>query len=77
LELLDGLPIDEVTKHAFNTLGENGIIRSAQNHFCSECTQDYKRAADRITGDDPAALVGIDENRSVPVLQGEDADLAV
>lgn len=28
-------------------------------------------------GDDPAALVGIDEHRIVPVLQGPDADLAV
>jgi hypothetical protein len=46
LELLDGLPIDEVTKHAFSQLGENGIIRSAENHFCSECTYDYKPTAD-------------------------------
>jgi hypothetical protein len=46
LELVDGLPIDEVTKHAFNQLGENGIIRSAENHFCSECTHDYKPTAD-------------------------------
>lgn len=76
LELLDGLPIDEVTKHAFNQLGENGIIRSAENHFCSECTHDYKPTADRITGDDPAALVGVDENQNVPALNGPDADLA-
>jgi len=76
LELKDGLPIDEVTKHAFQQLGENGIVRSAENHFCSECTHDYKQTADRITGDDPAAVVGIDENQSVPGLTGPDADLA-
>jgi hypothetical protein len=76
LELKDGLPIDEVTKHAFQQLGENGIVRSAENHFCSECTHDYKQTADRITGDDPAAVVGIDENQRVPGLTGPDADLA-
>jgi len=77
LEIQDGLPIDEVTKHAFVQLGEQGIIRSAGNHSCSECTHTYKRVADQITGDDPAALVGIDENRHVPALAGEGADLAV
>ena len=77
MEIQDGLPIDEVTKHAFVQLGEQGIIRSAGNHSCSECTHTYKRVADRITGDDPAALVGIDENRHVPALAGEGADLAV
>jgi hypothetical protein len=77
LELPDGLPIDEVTKHAFLSLGEEGVIRSAENHFCSECTHDYKKTADRITGDDPAALLGVDENHTVPVLTGDNADLAV
>jgi hypothetical protein len=77
LELSDGLPIDEVTKHAFITLGEEGVIRSAEDHFCSECTHDYKKTADRITGDDPAALLGVDENHTVPVLTGDNADLAV
>ena len=77
LELQDGLPIEEVTKHAFLTLGEEGVIRSAENHFCSDCTHNYKKTADRITGDDPAAIIGVDENRNVPVLIGENADLAV
>jgi hypothetical protein len=76
LELVDGLPIDDVTRHAFNKLGENGVIRSAENHFCSECTQDYKDTADKITGDDPAGVIGVDENRNVPILTGDDADLA-
>jgi len=77
LELVDGLAIAEVTKQAFSQLGENGVIRSAENHFCSECTHEYKATPDRITGDDPAAVLGIDENRQVPVLTGEDAGLAV
>ena len=49
----------------------------ADGHQCSECTQPYKRVADVITGDDPAALVGVDEQRAVPVLVGDGADLAV
>ena len=58
-------------------LGENGIIRAADKHTCSECTQVYKRTADIITGDDPAAVAGNDENRIVPPLVGEDAELAI
>ena len=73
----DAMSIDNVTKEAFNTLGENGLIHSADQHSCSECTHQYKKTADIITGDNPAALVGIDENRNVPVLVGDDADLAV
>ena len=77
LELKEGFPIDEVTKHAFQQLAEEGIIRSAENHFCSECTHNYKATADQITGDDPAAVVGVDENQTVPALTGPDADLAI
>jgi hypothetical protein len=76
LEIRDGLAIDEVAKEAFEILGENGIIRAADQHACVECTQPYKRTADRITGDDPAELVNNDENRVVPPLVGEGADLA-
>ena len=75
LEIQDGLAIDDVTKQAFSILGENGIIRAADQHSCQECTQPYKRTADIITEDDPAALVGIDENRDVPPLIGENADI--
>ena len=69
-------PIDDVTKHTFLSLGEKGVVRSAENNFCSECTLDYKNTADIIIGDDPVALVGVDENHNVPVLTGENADLA-
>ena len=73
----DGLPIEGLVKEAYNILGENGVIRSAENHFCSECTHEFKQTADVITEDDPAAVIGIDENHDVPALTGEDADLAV
>ena len=73
----DELPIEGLVKEAYNILGENGVIRSAENHFCSECTHEFKQTADVITEDDPAAVIGIDENHDVPALTGEDADLAV
>ena len=77
LVLPDGLPIDDVTKSAFEILGDNGYIWAAHTHECSECTQPYKGVADSLlTGEDPAALVGEDENRPVPSLVGEGADLA-
>ena len=76
LVLPDGLSIGEVTQNAFTKLGNNEMITSAAGHFCSKCTHVYKKTADVITGDDPAAMVGMDENRAVPVLLGDDADLA-
>jgi len=77
LELQDGLAIDDVTKQAFSVLGENGIIHAADQHTCHECIQPYEKSADIIiTGDDPAAVVGMDEGCNVPALAGEDADLA-
>jgi hypothetical protein len=57
LVLPDGLPIDDVTKSAFEILGGKGRIRAAHAHECSECTQTYKAIADSLlTGDDPAAF---------------------
>jgi CxC5 like cysteine cluster associated with KDZ transposases/CxC6 like cysteine cluster associated with KDZ transposases len=75
LEVPDNLPIDEVTKQAFSILGEKGIIRSANNHTCSECTHDYKSVADVIPEiNDPAGMIGVDENHQVPVFAGEDTN---
>jgi len=51
-------------------------MRSATEHSCSECTHVYKKVADVITADDPATMVGVDENRAVPMLLGENANLA-
>jgi len=75
LELKDGLALDEVTKEAFNILGENGLIRAADQHECSECTQKYKATSDIVNGADPAAVVGVDENRIVPPLQNPNNEL--
>ena len=66
------LPIAEVTTEAFKVLGEEGLIRSANNHQCSECTHPYKRTADTIPEIDPAGVVGVDENRDVPGFTGDD-----
>ena len=37
----------------------------------------YKETADRITGDDPAAVLGVDENHQVPALVGDSAELTI
>jgi hypothetical protein len=42
LELLDNLPISEVTEKAFDILGQNGSIHAAIDHSCSECSHPYK-----------------------------------
>ena len=68
VELQDGLTIDEVTKEAFSLLGENGIIRAADQHACDECTQEYKSVEDMLPNADPAGIVGVDENRAIPGL---------
>jgi len=67
LELNDPLNITEVTTQAFDLLGEQGIIRAADQHACSECTQPYKESSDAVM-DDPAAVVGVDENQNIPPL---------
>ena len=66
LELNDGLAIDEVTKEAFNILGESGLIRAADQHSCTQCTQKYKATSDIDVGADPAAVAGVDKNQAVP-----------
>ena len=68
LTLQDGLAIDEVTKEAFEHLGQNGIILPAKEHHCSECTHPYKRTTDIRASDDPAATLGVDED-DAPALQ--------
>ncbi|KAF8951729.1 hypothetical protein BDZ97DRAFT_1909735 [Flammula alnicola] len=67
IELNDPLNIKEVTTQAFELLGEQGIIRAADHHACSECTQPYKKTSDAVLND-PAAVVGVDENQDVPPL---------
>lgn len=67
IELNDPLNITEVTTQAFEILGEKGIIRAADKHECSECTQPYKKRSDAVLNN-PAAVVGVDENQNVPPL---------
>jgi len=67
IELNDPLNITEVTTQAFELLGEKGIIRAADKHACSECSQPYKKTSDAVLND-PAAVIGVDENQIVPPL---------
>jgi hypothetical protein len=55
IELRDDLAIDEIPREAFTILGENGVIRAAAGHACSECTQEY-RAASTSNADSDDAL---------------------
>ena len=72
LRMNDGLTIKEVTKEAFRILGETGFIRAADDHACSECVQPFKQTADIITGDDPAAVAGVDAGgNNLPAFEGE------
>ncbi|KAF8809167.1 hypothetical protein BYT27DRAFT_7285400, partial [Phlegmacium glaucopus] len=71
-ETNDNLAIAELTNKAFSLLGENGGIRLSNGHACSECTQDYKTTADYTPlNNDPAAVLGVDDNRLVPALADE------
>ncbi|KAF8999968.1 hypothetical protein BDQ17DRAFT_1245985 [Cyathus striatus] len=73
LVMPDNLLIQQIAKEAYLKLGQEGIIGDALNHSCKECTHDYKATADHINANDNAAVVGIDENRTVPILR-EDAE---
>ena len=44
IELIDNLPIAEVTEKAYDILGHNGSINAATHHSCSECTHAYKQS---------------------------------
>ena len=73
LVLEDNISVEKVTQGAYQYLGGNGKIALALDHTCAECTQPYKERPDFLTNDDPAAIVGVDENQPVPVLIGEGA----
>ena len=57
----DDLPIDEVTREAYQNLGGNGVIEGSLEHSCAECTQKYKARADFIGNVDHSATVGMDD----------------
>lgn len=68
-EVADNSSIQDLTHDAFAILGEQGGMRLADKHACSECTQEYKAVADWIPpANDAAAVLGVDENRDVPAL---------
>ena len=69
-EVSDNSSIQDLTHDAFAILGEQGGIRLANGHACSECTQEYKSVADWAPPvNDAAAVLGVDENRTVPALE--------
>src|SRR5258705_6964348 len=74
LILQDGLSIDEVTTEAFNVLGEDGIIRAADQHTCAECAQKYKASADVILSNDISDMVGMDDGQANVENQQMDED---
>jgi hypothetical protein len=75
LSVQDNLGIDEVTKEAFSVLGENGVIRAADQHACSECTHDFiERSSGSTTTANSADVVGIDDTeQSVPQYANSDS----
>ncbi|KAF8976042.1 hypothetical protein BDQ17DRAFT_1212259, partial [Cyathus striatus] len=62
LEVEDGLSIDNLTHEVFSLLGDNGIIRSADKHTCSECTHAYRRKSNAISDNEyaPVKMVVLD-----------------
>ncbi|TFK32840.1 hypothetical protein BDQ12DRAFT_701022 [Crucibulum laeve] len=54
-----------ITKGAFLALGEEGMIQAGNLHSCNEYF---------ATGNDPASLVGMDDNIAVPPAQDQDED---
>lgn len=51
VELIDNLPIAEVTGKAYDILGHNGSINAATHHSCSECSHAYKQSMDPTVDD--------------------------
>lgn len=76
LELRENLSIKEVAEEAFTKLGNAGMIEPGKAHSCSQCSQPYKAVADFMVNEDPAAVIGVDENSAVPVLEGQYARLS-
>ena len=43
-ELIDNLPISEVTEKAYDILGNKGSINAATHHLCLECSHPFKQS---------------------------------
>ena len=65
----DGLSIDDVTKEAFQLLGNGGVMSGSMEHSCDECTQRYRERSAVISNIDPSAIVGMEDTPDVPQLQ--------
>ncbi|KAF8974787.1 hypothetical protein BDZ97DRAFT_1751506 [Flammula alnicola] len=69
IELNDALNIKEVTSQAFAILGENGIIRAADKHACSESIVGVDQNDDAI----PGLAADIPENdQEIPLPDSDD-----
>ena len=43
-------------------LGQSGVIQSAENHSCAECSQPYRAQSDLISNsNDHSAVLGVDD----------------
>ena len=65
----DALPIDEVTRDAFQVLANNGIITGSMQHSCDECTQKYRERATGTSAIDSSAIVGMEDASVTQQLQ--------
>ena len=64
----DTASIEDVTHSAFAILGQSGVILSAENHSCAECSQPYRAQSDLVLNpDDHSAILG--ENIGTEVTQ--------
>ena len=71
-EVGDNSSIEDLIRDAYAILREQGGIRLADKHACSECTQEYKAVADWIpAANDAAAVLGINEIQDVPALNAD------
>jgi hypothetical protein len=61
--------MEEVTQSAFMMLGQNGVIQTAKNHACAECSQPYKAQSDIIVNSDHSAVLGVDDLVSAGIEQ--------
>jgi hypothetical protein len=61
--------MEDVTQSAFAILGQSGVIQSAENHSCAECSQPYRAQSDLVLNpNDHSAVLGVD-NIGVEVTQ--------
>jgi hypothetical protein len=67
--IADGLSIDGVTKEAFQSLGNDGIIGGSMQHSCKECTQKYRESYAGSGDIDPSAIVGMEDTSATPQFQ--------